>query len=516
MVAGMRSQVNILLVDDRPDGLLTLQAVLASSDYCLVTASCGEEALAHLLDKEFAVILMDVQMPGMDGFETARIIKQRERSRDIPIIFVTAIHRDADYVFRGYGIGAVDYLVKPFDPDALKSKVAVFADLFRKNQKLEYQAERLRISEEKYRVLLATARDAVATLSVERRILSLSPAFEMMTGWEVKDWLGAVLDDLLHPEDRPAFRSGFLRTMKDEGHLVEARLRKKDGTYLVMEASARQLLQEGLVTGIITVIRDVSERKRSEAAARRQQELERSNRELEQFAHICSHDLQEPLRNIRTYAQLLEKGLHGKLNESMSESLDFISKSAARMSHLVRDLFAFSRVDSGEVTLEAVDSGKVCEQALENLQGLIRKNDVKIVLGDLPMVMGSPSLLIQVFQNLIGNATKFRSSEKPIVHISAEPHGAEWQFSVRDNGIGFDMNYADHIFTIFRRLHHSKDYPGTGAGLAICKRILERHGGRIWADSKPGKGATFYFLLQGASQPQHRFERSQSLSEVGA
>jgi len=406
-------QVNILLVDDRPGNLLALEAVLEDPGYNLVKANSGVTALRHLLDKEFALILLDAQMPAMDGFETARIIREREKTHDIPIIFVTAELGEIDHVGRGYALNAVDYILKPFDRDILRTKVAVLAELHRKTAKVRQQAELLGRSEARLVKLVAE------------------------------------------------------RTSE-------------------LERTNRQLELQ------------VAERTRAmEKLERTMVELERSNKELEQFAYVASHDLQEPLRSISGFLQLLEKRYAGQLGEDADL---FIARSLAathRMKTLIEGLLAYSRVGMRGGSFEPVDCAKVLEQALVNLQVGIEESDAAITHDPMPAVVGDSSQLGQLFQNLFNNAIKFKSDRRPEIHVGAtrDANPGHWLFSVRDNGIGIPAEHFERIFVIFQRLHSRSEYPGTGIGLSLCKKIVERHNGRIWVESQPGAGSTFFFTL---------------------
>jgi light-regulated signal transduction histidine kinase (bacteriophytochrome) len=224
-------------------------------------------------------------------------------------------------------------------------------------------------------------------------------------------------------------------------------------------------------------------------------ELEKSNKELENFAYVVSHDLQEPLRMISTYLQLLGIRYKGKLDSDADEFIGFAVDGATRMHALIDGLLMYSRVSTGEKMFEPIDSKKVLDLALENLQVAIEETSAIVTHDPLPTVMADDLQIGQLYQNLIGNAIKFHGEEPPRVHVSAEQKENEWLFSVRDNGIGIDSKYGESIFTVFQRLHKKSEYPGTGLGLAISKKIVERHGGRIWVESKPGEGSTFYFTI---------------------
>jgi len=224
-------------------------------------------------------------------------------------------------------------------------------------------------------------------------------------------------------------------------------------------------------------------------------DLARSNRDLEQFAYIASHDLQEPLRIVAGYLQLLERRYKDRLDADANDFINFAVDGAARMQTLINDLLAYSRVGTKGSTAAPVNCEEVLARALGNLRTGIEESGARITHDPLPTVSGDGAQLTQVFQNLIGNAIKFHGDKTPEIHVSAAHEDGRWKFSVRDNGIGIDPQYGDRIFILFQRLHTRDKYPGTGIGLVICKRIVERHGGKIWFQPRPGGGTTFYFTI---------------------
>ncbi len=246
----------------------------------------------------------------------------------------------------------------------------------------------------------------------------------------------------------------------------------------------------------LVILRDITERKHAEEELKQlSDELKRSNADLQQFAYAASHDLQEPLRVIEGFVKLLEKRYRGRLDEKADEFFFYIVDGVKRMQELIKDLLEYSKVGTGIKKFESTDSTLILNSAISNLRTAIEDSRAVVTYHNLPVILADRIQLSSLFQNLIGNAIKFRGTEAPKIHISAKREGHEWIFSVRDNGIGVDPKFADRIFSVFQRLHTRDEYPGTGIGLAICKKIVERHGGRIWLESTPGEGSTFYFAI---------------------
>ena len=268
------------------------------------------------------------------------------------------------------------------------------------------------------------------------------------------------------------------------------------GVLALFSKTALSPAQDTLLQGIAHVTSQVLISARAEITlARTLADLQRSNRELEQFAYVASHDLQEPLRMVSSYTQLLARRYEGQLDEKAKKYVHYAVDGAVRMQTLIDDLLAYSRVGRQDKPIESTDSHSALGEARRNLAVMIEKTRAIITNDDLPTVRAVPSQLVMLFQNLISNAVKFQREGVPSVHVAARDDGREWVFSVRDNGIGIDPQHADRVFVIFQRLHTRDEYPGTGIGLAVCQRIVERHGGRIWFESKPGKGTTFFFTI---------------------
>jgi light-regulated signal transduction histidine kinase (bacteriophytochrome) len=262
-----------------------------------------------------------------------------------------------------------------------------------------------------------------------------------------------------------------------------------------LEAHAQRLTKE-LAEAKEALEAEIAERKRAKDELNRTiEQLQKSREDLSQFAYAASHDLQEPLRAVRGFVELLQRSYQGKLDATADEYIAFAVDGAARMQRMIDDLLSLSRVATHGKPFEPVDCNRALDQAMAKLETAITQHSATVTRDPLPTVTADPRQLVQLFGSLVDNAIKFRSDQPPRVHVSARRAGQEWVFSVRDNGIGIDPKYAERIFIIFRRLHEPEKYPGTGAGLALAKRIVERHGGRIWVESEPGKGATFCFTI---------------------
>jgi light-regulated signal transduction histidine kinase (bacteriophytochrome) len=272
----------------------------------------------------------------------------------------------------------------------------------------------------------------------------------------------------------------------------------KDGRPINVSLTVSPLIdRQGAVVGASTIVHDITQRKQAETALRRTaQDLARSNQDLEQFAYVASHDLLEPLRMVTGYLQLIERRYKDKLDNDAREFINFAVDGAIRMNRLITDLLDYSRIHTRGKQPEPVAMESVLARALDYLQSAIRDSDAVITHDPLPTVQGDASQLVQLMQNLIGNAIKFRAPERGArVCIGAQKNDDEWVFSVKDEGIGIEPQYMEKIFLIFQRLHSRQEYPGTGIGLAICKKIVERHGGRIWVQSEVGQGSTFFFTI---------------------
>lgn len=277
--------------------------------------------------------------------------------------------------------------------------------------------------------------------------------------------------------------------------IVSGALGERKAVDCIKQGAADYVLKDHLPRLPESVRQSVREKKLRDENRRAQSELARSNRDLEQFAYVASHDLQEPLRMVATYTQLLAERYQGKLDENADKYIHYAVDGALRMQTLVKDLLAFSRVGRQDVVAKPIDCNLVIQSVLANLQAAIEENGAEVLYEKLPTLLGDRAELVQLFQNLIANAIKFRNAAPPEIRIAVEKKKREWLFSVVDNGIGIAPEHAETIFVIFKRLHTHEEYPGSGIGLAICKKIVEKHGGRIWVESQPGLGSTFKFTL---------------------
>ncbi len=327
----------------------------------------------------------------------------------------------------------------------------------------------------------------------------------VLADYRLPSWSGMEALDLLRHEgvDIP-----FILVTGALGDVTAVECIKQGATdYVLKDRLAR--LSSSIRRALREKRLDEELRRDQEQLARKVNELDRSNRELEQFAYVASHDLQEPLRMVAMYTQLLADRYGDKLDEKAQKCIHYAVDGALRMQTLIRDLLEFSRTGRYGPELVPTETERVLENALKNLHAAIAENDAQITWGALPLVKADASQLLQVFQNLIGNAIKFHGKDAPRIHICAEPRGNEWLFSVRDNGIGIDPQHAEEIFIIFKRLHTRAEYAGNGIGLSICKKIVEQHGGRIWVEPHAGPGSTFQFSLPASpvSRAEADYER---------
>jgi signal transduction histidine kinase len=401
-VQELHDPIKILVVDDRADNLMSIESILERESYIIVKANSGRAALKILLKEfDFSLILMDVQMPDMNGFETAALIYQRDKLKNVPIIFITA-HNEDEAIFKGYKVGAVDFIYKPVNPELLRIKVGLFVELYRKTQSL---------------------------IAQEQKLLNTNAS---------------------------------LQKEIEEREASERKIRELN----------KQLIQNNI-------------------------HLKTINEELDRFAYIASHDLQEPLRKIRVFSDMIIQKKTG--TDDVDKYVTKITNATIRMQQLVSDLLRFSRHSIQGGDFVAADLNDIVKEAVNELEIKIQQTNARIIIDPLPAVSAIPVLMRQVFYNLISNAIKFRKKEvTPEIHIYAEqekhPEIADsyyYRIFVKDNGMGFESQYSDDIFIVFKRLHSYHEIEGTGIGLSICKKIMEQHHGSIKATSEIDNGATF-------------------------
>lgn len=405
-----KKPVKILVVDDREDNLLSIETILEREDYTIVKAASGRAALKILLlQQDFTLILMDVQMPDMNGFETAALIYEREKLKQIPIIFITAHNQGEERMYEGYEMGGVDFIYKPINPELLRYKVSVFVELYQKTHQL---------------------------INHEKKLLSAN------------------------------------RNLEKE---VEERKISEEKVSLLNQ----QLVQNN-------------------------QQLKNTIEELDRFAYVASHDLQEPLRKILVFSDKIRTKYKETIDEEMDKSLDKIVKASERMQLLINDLLRFSRNTTTHEDFSLINLNELISEVLIDMEIEIERNEAQVKIEDLPKVWGIPSQMRQLFQNLVSNSLKFKKAESvPVLHIYNETgkllvngqNGQLCRIVVQDNGIGFDPKFVNEIFVVFKRLHSYHEFEGSGVGLSICKKIIERHSGFITAESKIGVGSKFIIDL---------------------
>lgn len=517
-------KVNVLLVDDREDKMLAIEAVLSSLGQNLVKARSGKEALRHLLQKEFAVVLLDVAMPGMDGFETAELIRQRPATEFTPIIFITSVGDSIHQMYQGYSLGAVDYILTPIVPEVLRAKVSVFVELYNKTEQIREQTQRLlRIEEAEHRRRLAeavdrleaeTKRNRFFTLSIDLlgianfdgQLLQLNPSWEKVLGFSADELKAQSGLDLVHPDDRETMAEQ-MKLLKNGASSIysEGRYRCKAGGYRWLGWTAAPFVSEQL---IYIFARDITARKQSEeqiqqlnqALQHRVSALTEVNKELEAFNYSISHDLRAPLRSIQSFSQAI---LDDPSNQLTTESRDLIARvvrAGGYMDTLLRDLLAYSRLARTELALSIIDLDQAIDEVLEELhKDIAEKQAAMHVSRPAGFVLGHFATVKQILANLISNALKFVDLQRPPhIQIVSDRLGEVIRLSVQDNGIGIGPEHYERIFGLFERLHSPQDYPGTGIGLALVRKGVERMGGRVGIDSQRGVGSRFWIELPAA------------------
>lgn len=502
--------VNILAVDDRPENLLAIEAVLEGEPYRLVRAHSGPEALKCLLREEIAVILLDVQMPGMDGFETAGHIQAYDRSRHIPIIFITATSKEAKHFSAGYSAGAIDYMVKPFVPHILKSKIRAFVRLYDMQKKLQQQTEQLERTnghliratkeltkaEAQARVVMETSLDAVLVFDSAGLILRANPATEKMFGYSPGELPGRPLELLL-----PGLTQGSLSDL--EGKVREVEPKRRDGTGFPAEIQVGRSPNDASL--LACSIRDITERKQAEAKLLEAKEIaERASTAKSEFLSFMSHEIRNPLNGVIGMLDLL---LDSGLKPEQRELAEMVLQSGNAMARIMNDVLDYSKLESGRMEMEDEPFLlKVClEQVRDIFAAQLRAKGLEYVVvidPELPgIVRGDMSRLQQVLLNLVGNSVKFTSEGGIYIFVAlaaSDEDSITAEFTVKDTGIGIPEGKGGLLFHPFTQAEAStsRKYGGSGLGLAISKTLVELMGGAIRIEPSQEPGATFVFTVR--------------------
>lgn len=517
----------VLIVDDKAENIISLKSFLELNDFSVDTASSGEEALRKVLKNAYALIILDVQMPGMDGFEVAEAVSGYSKASNTPIIFLSAVNIEKKFITKGYTSGGYDYITKPFDPDILLLKVKTFYRLYEQNRELTEIQNTLRKEIEVRKKAEVDLNEKVQELhswleSIPQIAFTANPGgyIEFVNArWfnysNSKDKFPQV-----HPDD-PAVGE-LLKESIHTGSLSqkELRIRRLDTTEFRFHLfSLHPVVPGELITKWVGTFTDIHEQKlanelleikvmeRTRELQEINLELEASNHDLQQFASVASHDLKEPLRKIQVFSSIIRDKCLQEENNSIMDYMNRIINSSARMSGLINDLLSFSRLSVSSL-FELTDLNLIIDEILADLEISISEKNATIHVGRLPKMEVIPGQIRQVFQNIISNALKFsREGVPPEISIAAEriavpdinasqdAAGNYCRIQVKDNGIGFEEKYLDKIFTIFQRLNAKEVYEGTGIGLAIAKKIIDKHNGLITAKSREQVGSNFIIIL---------------------
>jgi PAS domain S-box-containing protein len=605
----------ILIVDDKPANILALENLLADKDRILLNATSGEAALKMTLEKHVDLVILDVQMPGMDGFEVAQILKSNKRTKNIPLIFATAESKERKLMMKGYDEGAIDYLFKPLDPDIVKAKVAVLL-------KIQLQQKELvekNLSLQKSDLLINNSADIIGIIDAASfKIEEINNAFTIILGYSPEESKGTALPFFLTNEDRVLMqhlnqerkdrlsfetriyckdrsvkwldwkvvvKSGkwfinarditeFKQVERIRNYLATVVKQSGDAIYIhdhegkiiswnegaeriygysetealrmkiwniipeymgdemgnmmnnilrgykVQAMETKRITKHGKLIDVLfsaAVIkdnsndlksiaiteRDITDRKLADEQIKQLNDdlqanvlqLQASNRDLESFSYSVSHDLRAPLRAINGYSKIIKDEYMSAFDDEAKRMMGNILSSALKMGILIDDLLEFSKLGRKEIRRSAIDMKKMAGAVIEEISKST-EHHATIKISPLPSANADPGLLQQVWVNLISNAIKYSGKkEQPEIEIGSMEAKNETIFFVKDNGSGFDMQFAGKLFNVFQRLHDPEEFQGTGVGLAIVHRIITKHGGRIWADAKKNEGATFHFTL---------------------
>jgi len=515
----------ILIVDDRSENILPLKKILELHNFKTDSAESGEEALKKILNNTYSLIILDVQMPGMDGFEVAEAISGFNKAKDIPILFLSAVNKEKKFITRGYTSGGIDYLTKPVDPDILLLKVKTFNKLYEQQQELK----EIQLSLQNEIESRKQAQENLAAHMQELQfVLESLPqiAFTMSGNGKIeyvnKHWFqyseGTDALPEMHPDDQ--LSETWKESLKN-GTEFSCDIRLKhlvSGEYRYFLLKIIPVLQHGTIIRWVGTYTDIHQQKmtnellehkveqRTKELMLKNSELETTNHELQQFAWVVSHDLKEPLRKIQTFNHLIkDKFLSG--NSEAESYLNRSISSSKRMSSLISDLLDYSRL-SVSANFHPTNLNELIDEILGDFEENIKEKNAVIQVAMLPFIETISSQIRQVFQNLISNALKFsKEGIPPIVTITGErvasksihaqpsATGEYCRITISDNGIGFEEKFLDRIFVIFQRLNNQSSYEGTGIGLAIAKKIIDKHNGLISAKSQENEGSSFILIL---------------------
>jgi len=494
----MTDTLNVLLLEDDDDHAQAVNRAFQQtrSSIHLTRASNVEEALACLKESVPNLVIADWILP--DGKGTDILPPEKEELR-FPVVLMTA-QGNEEVAVAAMKAGVVDYLVKsPSMFSDLPHIAALALQKWELRTERKRAEEKLRESEERFRTVFEQGPLGMYISGLDFHFVAVNNAFCHMVGYTEQELSKLTFADITHSDDIEADLEQARKLLGEEipYYKMERRSVGKHGN-IKWIALTRSVVRDsaGSPLHFLTMVENITERKQTEELLRlRAEELTRSNEDLAQFAYVASHDLQEPLRNVASCLQLLEKYYKNKLDAEADRYIDYAVEAVVRMKALIQDLLTYSRVGTQGKSFRPIDCELILAQTVRNLRAAIADVGATITHDPLPSVSGDDAQLLQVFQNLIQNAVKFRRAEPPRIHVSAVKEKNEWIFSVRDNGIGIESQHYGRIFVIFQRLHKRSQYEGTGMGLAIVKKVVERHQGRIWVESEPGKGATFYFTI---------------------
>lgn len=512
----------VLLVEDEAIIAKDIEQSLERMGYVVCgAAATGADAIRKAEETKPDLILMDIRLRGeMDGIEAARRILA---SRDLPIIFLTAFADDST-LQRAREVGPYGYVLKPFDENELYvttmmalTKHRAFAQLDRlveeRTRALAASEAQMRELDELLRLFVENVRDyAIFLLRPDGTVASWNKGAENLTGYKADEVIGTHLSRFYAEAERAAGKlEQELRTAARDGVAREEGFRvRKDGSRFWADVTATALHGDaGALRGFIKIMRDTTEQRRAEEILQRANEdleervrsrtaaLTAANKELEAFSYSVSHDLRAPLRAVDGFARMLAEGYADRLDDKGRHYLNRIRAGAQRMGALIDDLLKLSRLGRAELRPASVDLAALAREVVDELRRREPERQVEVILPDRLCITGDRQLLRAALDNLIGNAWKFtRKTPAARVELGRAPAGGGAAYFVRDNGAGFEMEYVGQLFTPFKRLHDEKDFEGTGIGLATVQRVVARHGGRVWAEGAPGRGATFWFTLE--------------------